>query len=201
MIGQKTLKNYKREVCGNFKTLATALLETCKWVYHEARPIFWKNSLEVATLHHFSAPMIKIIKENLRNVAFSWWGFSKKDKDTMQFFATCPNLRILNVLITTYTIHTDYHKRQFKFQNELSISKFSKCNGFDAMMDLRGLDRVNVRRDVGEPPTFLAVTNDELKAFEDFLNVHLTQPKPIVLVSCVLEKLASIAPLLSGRLC
>jgi hypothetical protein len=177
LVGQDSLKNYKRDTGIVSKALGLALLETCRWIYNEARSFFYKNSLEIMDIRQFQN-LLPVLKDNLYNVTFSWWGFRNKDPKTLRFFASCKNLRILNILVTRYGINTVNHGRQYSFQNEDSIRKFVTCNGFDTLLTLRGLLEVNVRRDTGALyPSFSELSDDEIDAFEDFLSEHLTQPK------------------------
>jgi hypothetical protein len=155
-----------------------SLTETCRWIYAETRPFFYKNSLEINEVCRNFKPLLPTLKENLRNVTFSWWGFSSKDRNTLKFFASCKNLRVLNILITRFTVENSFHTHQSLFQDEPSIAKFSGCNGFDNLFEIQGLERVTVRPETGLSKPFENQCSEaEFKAFEKFLNRHLVAPE------------------------
>ena len=85
-----------------------------------------------------------------------------------------------------------YHHRQFKFQDETSIKRFNKTNGFDVLVAIRGLQKVTVQNAASQ---FAAkdLTQAELDAFAAFLTRELCQPKPVEAEVRVQATMASVA--------
>ncbi len=72
-----------------------------------------------------------------------------------------------------------FSKPQYLHQEEPAVAKFKRTNGFDDLLSLRGLENVIVENFTNLRPETLR--DQEVLAFQSFLNQMLTQPKePIV---------------------
>lgn len=156
--------------------LGLGLIRTCRQVHKESMRFFYKNNFQISDdckkLSERQAVM-----ENLREVTFSWWGYATKDRFSFDFFARCSQLKILHLLLTSHCVDASYyHRRQKLYQDDDSVKRFRKTNGFDSLVQIRGLSRVHVRPNDGiHAPNNLPKT--DLDAFETFLNGLLTLPK------------------------
>ena len=162
------------------KKLGLAMLKTCRQIRKEALPFFYRNNFNVEDINKN-----KVLKDNwpklsknLQEVSFNWWGWSLKDPATLAKLALCPNLKIFNLVLTQYCVSRTgiNQRRQHLYQDEPSIKNFSRTNGFDALVKLRGLERVTVKNHVGSLSAY-GILDSEITAFESFLNGILTQPR------------------------
>jgi len=163
--------NYRKR-----QNLALGLIRTCRQVHEESMRFFYKNNFQIIDdckkLSERQALM-----GNLREVTFSWWGYATKDRFTFDFLGRCSQLKTLHLLLTSHCINaSNYHRRQKLHQDDDSVKRFCKTNGFDSLVQIRGLSRVHVRPNDGmHAPNNLPKT--DLDAFETFLNGLLTLPK------------------------
>lgn len=129
-----------------------ALLETCKQIYDEGRKFFWKNVFNLTDCIRVNEGYLGMIGANLTVAEFDWWGFAIKDPHSLRIIGGLPKLKVLTIVLTQYCVngHLSDHKRQHKYQDEVSITKFNKTNGFDAIVDIRGLARVIVKNKDGK---------------------------------------------------
>ncbi|KAL5331765.1 hypothetical protein ACEPPN_001303 [Leptodophora sp. 'Broadleaf-Isolate-01'] len=156
-------------------TLGLALMQTCKEMLEEAKPFFYKNSFRIDSVDRIIPDHFVAIRENLREVTFQWHGFSRRDGNAIKFFHSCPNLKILNLVVTQWgSTDANHYRRQRHHQDVVAIKKFSRCVGFDEIVGLKGLDKVRVL-DSGHSTFTVA----ERKALRDFLTPILTTPKYI----------------------
>jgi hypothetical protein len=96
----------------------------------------------------------------------------------LTFFAQCKKLKVLHIMITKWSVDAaPYHRRQHTFQNEDSVKRFRKTNGFDKLVAIRGLQKVTVQNCAGLYGAS-DVTQEELVALEAFLMRELTKPRP-----------------------
>ncbi|KAH7317698.1 hypothetical protein BKA65DRAFT_381132, partial [Rhexocercosporidium sp. MPI-PUGE-AT-0058] len=155
--------------------LALALMRTCKEILEETRAIFYQNSFRIDSVDRIVPAHLVTIQENLREVSFTWYGFSRKDGNAIKFFRSCPNLKIFNLEVTRWgSTDANHYKFQRRYQDVVAIKKFSKCVGFDEIVSLKGLDMVRVVDDGNS-----GFTVAERKALRDFLTPILTAPKYI----------------------
>ncbi|KAH7386289.1 hypothetical protein BKA64DRAFT_711519 [Cadophora sp. MPI-SDFR-AT-0126] len=169
MIGSKPLHRHEEDT----PNLGLApLMQTCKIMLEETRPVFYKNNFRIGSCDKVAADHLMIIKPHLSEVTFDWNTYGRKHVNAIKFFHTCPNLKILNLRVDNFLSNPRiWHKQQYSHQHVASIKKFSRCRGFDDIVALRGLDKVRVK-DCGSD--FTAV---EIKALQDFLNTVMTAPK------------------------
>jgi hypothetical protein len=168
------------------KKLGFALLRTCRQIYEEASPFFYRNNFKIVDPIKSLKGSWDVLRQNIKEVTFEWWGFALKDPATLRALAKCPKLKLLNINLTQYCVGGDtrHHKRQYQHQDKDSIKKFSRTQGFDALAEFRGLEKVTVSNPTG-PFTAPAkeVSNEEIAALEAFLMKTLTKPKPQPTVS------------------
>jgi hypothetical protein len=94
----------------------------------------------------------------------------------LKFFDECKKLKVLHIIVTQWSVDpSPYHKRQHLLQDDLTIKRFSKTNGFDALLSIRGLQKVTVQNSKRHKAPGLS--DEELAAFEAVLMQRLTQPK------------------------
>lgn len=156
-----------------------ALLRTSRRMYEEASEFFYKNTFNLTDHTKINKDDWASTSRNIKSVSFDWWGWSIKDPQTLRSIAMLPNLKVMTIVLTQYSTGGQnlLHKRQTKYQDNQSIAKFNKTNGFDALVEIRGLDVVKVRNkgpDDHGPPAI--ATDAEITAFETFLNSVLTKP-------------------------
>jgi hypothetical protein len=121
-----------------------------------------------------------VLSRNIKEITFPWWGWARKTPKIFGSIAKCPNLKVLNLRLTPYAVGTStlHHRRQHKHQDNEDIKKFSRANGFDALLELRGLEKVIVSNYINTDSVAKEVTPAEIAAFEAFLMSNLTKPKP-----------------------
>ncbi|KAE9370692.1 hypothetical protein N431DRAFT_546473 [Stipitochalara longipes BDJ] len=159
------------------KALGLGLLRASRQIYREAIPFFRRNNFKITdVIKRFDQYRESVIK-NVQEITFDWWGFSRKDTATLALFNECKKLKVLHVVVTQWSVDpSPYHKRQLLFQDDLSIKRFSRTNGFDALLAIRGLQKVTVQNSkIHKAP---GLSDEELAAFEAVLMRELTQPKP-----------------------
>lgn len=95
----------------------------------------------------------------------------------------CPKLKVLNLEITNGMLDAAFegpmyrNKRQVRYRGDVPEAKrFRDANGFDLLVELRGLERVNVTRCPNIPNSRL--TKQEMDEFGDWLTKIVSQPKP-----------------------
>jgi hypothetical protein len=163
----------------NSNIIGLALLRTSRQLRRECTPFLWKNNFKINEVVKNFIPHRDQIAKNVQEITFEWWGFAKKDVATLTFFGQCKQLKTLHIKITQWAVdNKQYHHRQFKFQDETSIKRFNKTNGFDVLVAIRGLQKVTVQNAASQ---FAAkdLTQAELDAFAAFLTRELCQPKPV----------------------
>ncbi|KAE8442390.1 hypothetical protein EG329_003406 [Mollisiaceae sp. DMI_Dod_QoI] len=181
IITQKPLRKIREDTPYD-KTSCFALMQTCKDIYQEARPFFYRNNFHILDIrkHEPIEPVLPALMDNMREVTFSWLGIQVREIPILKFLATCKNLKTLNVILNSCCLQQGpgslHYLPQKQYQNDDTIKKFRGCRSFDRLVSLRGLERINVCRALRDPDI---VDDAERKAFEDFLNRILTQPKPI----------------------
>ena len=161
------------------KTLGFALMRTCRQIYEETLPFFYGNTFSISDISPKLKVMLPDLQKKLREVTFEWWGYKIKDPATLRMFLELSNLKVLHIRITKYCapdVADPYARRQWQYQGDDTIKKFNKTNGFDNLVQLRGLDRVTVRKSAFPPAE--NVSDQEMADFEAFLMRVLTQPKP-----------------------
>lgn len=74
------------------------------------------------------------------------------------------------------------HRRQYLHQSDESVEGFVTSNGWDALVSLRGLKKITVKRAIHfvNVSRSYDMTTSALKALEDFLMTIVTKPKVIV---------------------
>jgi len=159
--------------------LGLGLIRTCRQVHEESMRFFYKNNFQISDDCKKLSERQALMK-NLQEVTFSWWGYAIKDRFTFDFLGRCSQLKTLHLLLTSHCIDASYyHRRQKLHQDDDTVKRFRKTNGFDSLVQIRGLSRVNVRPNNGmHAPNNLPKT--DLDAFETFLNGLLTLPKELV---------------------
>ncbi|TVY68928.1 hypothetical protein LSUE1_G004834 [Lachnellula suecica] len=179
IVASKPIRQIRYPALHDHHTMAFALAATCKQIHEETRKFFFRNNFRIDTNKEFKL-IESYILQNVREVTVGWWGFSKKDPATFEMLSSqCPNLKVLNLSITEYVIDipAGHHKYQRLYRNTPETKKFRTSNGFDALVGIRGLDRINVTLGTA----FMIhkiISKEELDAFESFLNTIMTQPKP-----------------------
>ncbi|KAF4624850.1 hypothetical protein G7Y89_g13321 [Cudoniella acicularis] len=161
--------------------LTLAIRATCRQIYDEASPIFYRNNFRFYEVPKDPLAIISFEKlgVNMREVTFEWWAFVQKDKHALRMIGSFPKLEILHIVITRWCVgDLRRPRRQRLHQNDNSISKFSKTAGFDEIASIRGLKKVTVSFSTTNGPFRGSVSDAQLRTFEDFLNRELTQPKP-----------------------
>lgn len=154
-------------------------------VLAESNRHFYSNNFHVGEMPKDESifNILQKVGQNMVEVTFEWWGWAQKDPTTLAFIKSLPKVKILNVSLTEYCVNGGLksHKRQHLFQGIESIKKFNKSNGFDALVQFRGLEEVRVHRSpsLSLRPSNIDLNDDEIKALEVFLNAELTKPKII----------------------
>lgn len=159
----------------------------CRQVSEETRNFFWKNNFAVTVFNKSFNYMLPTFLANVQKITFEWIGNLNKDRLTFNTFNMCPKLKVLNILLATSISDSYHHRGQYLHKDKASVKRFRKITGFDALSQIRGLDKVTVGKLESVHNTPLAFTDKEVKAFEDFLMSELTKPKarPVVMVSFV----------------
>ncbi|ESZ90153.1 hypothetical protein SBOR_9458 [Sclerotinia borealis F-4128] len=163
--------------------LALGLLATCRFINTECMPFLWKNT------YNMSAPTIKDFKfskqtliENVRHIKCAWSGYRSQDLLVFGMIASCTKLETLEIELTPNCVEAgpyNRHKVQYLHQEDSSIRKFSRSNGFDKLISLRDIKKVIVSRR-WKMALSSFVTEEELKTFEKFLIEKLTTPVAVV---------------------
>jgi hypothetical protein len=151
-------------------------MQTSRQMYQETRPFFYRNTFRISDMSKQLKPIVPEFRQFLREVEFEWWGWSLKDPNLLRWFQTCENLKIFHLVVTKYCTDSIHNRRQWSYQNDFTIKKWSGSNGFDALVLLRGLERVEVRHAQAEKKG--NATDAEIADFQAFLTRILTQPKP-----------------------
>ncbi|KAA8576119.1 hypothetical protein EYC84_006280 [Monilinia fructicola] len=160
--------------------LALGLLATCRSVNAECEKFLWKNTFDL------SVPSLKTLKldkqiliQNIRHVKCAWTGSFTKDVFVFGMLASCPNIETLEIKLNGGCVERANgfalysRKLQFLYQDDISIRKFSRSNGFDKL---------------------------RLRLFEKFLIKKLTTPPPPVAPSTALNHLPSTPTRQSTRI-
>jgi hypothetical protein len=196
-IKAKGTLRYKNDDSDKKSWLALNLRGVNKQVNQETTSIFLRNNFRILDPHRNPAMSLvyEAIGPRLREVTFEWWAWAIKDNQTLAMIRNFAQLKIFNLVITRYCVNRQLHgqRRQYTHQNVDCIKKFSKSNGFDAIMTLRGLERVNVSNSKGLIAADAnEVSHVEISRFEIFLNEHLTMPRapaarPVSALKCLGE--------------
>jgi hypothetical protein len=162
------------------KKIGLTLRATCKQIYEETEKFFFRNSFNVDLTSQFKL-VPKQVCSKFVEVTTEWWSLAKKDKLMFEFINyNCPKLKVLNLRLTTCPIDVSPHdwraKRQWSHRDVPEATRFRNAGGFDALVQIRGLERVNVIR--GDSVNHDRLKDEEKDAFEAWLNTILTQEKP-----------------------
>ncbi|QSZ31049.1 hypothetical protein DSL72_000610 [Monilinia vaccinii-corymbosi] len=167
--------------------LALGLLATCRSINAECTKFLWKNTFDLSAPSMKSLKIYKeILVQNIRHVKCSWTGSYSKDMFILGMITNCQNLESLEIKLgggcverpNGYAYYT--RKPQHLYQDDNSIRKFSRTNGFDRLVSLRHLKNVVVTTTFGFEAAIRdgTVTEAEVKTFEKFLRKKLTTPPP-----------------------
>ena len=66
---------------------------------------------------------------------------------------------------------------QWMHRDVPEVKRFRNTNGFDDLVQIKGLERINIIRGNGDVMKDI-ITQKEVDAFAGFLNSVMTQPKP-----------------------
>lgn len=173
-------RDEKEPEASKAKTLGLSLMQTGRWVYNECRPIFYQNFFHVSSynLKHL-AKIQPALAQNLQNVTFSWWGFAQKDPKVFMFLMKI-DFKVLNLLVTRYVCEVQHHTRQRYYQSDPRGHPFNGANGWDALVQLRGLKKITVRRDPKHATGYSdrnILTDAVLQTLEDYLMTIVTERK------------------------
>jgi len=153
-----------------------ALLRTSRTVYEEAAPFFQKNTFIV---DYFLPARLKVmiegLNENIRILEVHVNGNYVKDQEMFLFLQSCKSLKKLTVIYSTGAQYRRRSRPQRLYQDDLTLAKFSRLNGFDILCSLRGLEKVKIV--VTEPSlnAHYGIKETERLRFEDFLMTKVTQ--------------------------
>ncbi|KAF7958564.1 hypothetical protein EAE96_002104 [Botrytis aclada] len=178
--------------CDSFKSsgVALGLLASCRSINAECKQFLWKNTFD---LNACSIKRLREVKDNLiknaRNLKFEWSGSGSgqsKDMLILGMLASCENIDTLHLVLWGSCVNDRRlwfnRKTQLMYQNDLAIPavvrKFNKSNGFDKLVSLHQVKKVIVTKHwtFTNGSGYNSLTDDELKAFEKFLNDKLTTP-------------------------
>ncbi|EPE24623.1 hypothetical protein GLAREA_08476 [Glarea lozoyensis ATCC 20868] len=155
-----------------------------KQINRESSSIFFRNTFRIqeARKHLAMYRTYQAISPSLREVTFEWWAWAIKDKNALELIGTFPNVKIFNLVVTQFCVNRDFfansQRRQYLHQDVDGIDNFKRTNGFDALMALRGFEKVNVISSKMHSPD-REVSLKEMLRFEKFLNEHLTAPRVV----------------------
>jgi hypothetical protein len=178
--------------------LALNLRGVNKQINQETHNIFLKNNFRITDsvknwtmyqVHMAIAPIIRVI-------TFEWWAWANKDPQALFTMRSFVQLKVLNLIITKFCIQKptlQSQRRQYQYQGRNDIMKFSRSNGFDALVALRGLEKVNVSNSTNKDTAAdrSDISLREIDQFAAFLNECLTQPK---LVEKPAEPVSTLSP-------
>jgi hypothetical protein len=93
---------------------------------------------------------------------------------------TCKKLKTLHLRLTLSCVDVGgsgyaFSKPQYLHQEEPAVAKFRRTNGFDELLSLRGLENISVENSTDMSQDTLS--DQEVLAFQTFLNQMLTQPE------------------------
>jgi hypothetical protein len=203
MKAKGKLRYKKDDLVNKNSWLALNLRGVNKQINQETQHIFLKNNFRIieSTRNHPMYDVYMAIGPILREVTFEWWGYANKDTNAFLMISNFKQLKIFNLIITKYCVHRTNplhsQRRQYTYQAVPNIEQFSRSNGFDALMTIRGLEKVNVtsseRVDIAVGRSEVSLR--EIDHFEAFLNQHLTLPRRVVTapVSNALQSASSVA--------
>ncbi|CAL3968007.1 unnamed protein product [Diplocarpon coronariae] len=157
------------------KTLALALRGTCKQFYGETESFFYKNSFRVDAENIRDMQIPPKIQDNLKEVTFQWWGWTRKDRSALNLLRSFRNVKILNLIVTEWIFLSGTHLAE-PASGDL-LAKFRQSRGFMDICDLRGFETVRVSNEGVRKAQDAHITPAELKAFEDHLNEQLTKAR------------------------
>ena len=194
--------------------MAFNLRATCKQIHEETEKFFFRNVFKLDITKEFKL-IEKYICSNVREVSYGWWAFSKKDPQLFDLLnSKCPNLKVVNLSLTQYCIDIPmgHHRYQWSHYGVPEVKRFRMANGFDALVAIRGLDRINVTTPKDMYLRDIEITQKEVDDFAAFLNTIMTQakPEPQTVVPKKLKKQQNVLPprrslvsfrLLSSHIC
>ena len=139
-----------------------------KGFHDEIKPLFWLNNFHL----DLGSKLLSVpgFADNIQEVTYLWRG-SVKDIGPLNKLAAFRKLKSLHLQLA-YGCHMPIHKSHKGnklYQDEMSIKVFSGQNGFDNLVQIRGLQEVKVSSYHRAPKA--------AKDLEVFLNRVLTQPK------------------------
>ncbi|KAM3084208.1 hypothetical protein ACMFMG_001686 [Clarireedia jacksonii] len=175
VIGEKPLvhRPYHKHTDG----LGLGILATCHAIYQECIPFFWKNTFTVNDLPKSFQSIKEYFMRNVRKASFEWFGYRMKDPLTLQMLHKCKKLESLHIVLTGHCGSGGlYDRPQYLFQDDPSIRRFCKTNGFDSLISFRGLKRVTVSRTATTSNYYASASKAEFDTFEKFLIMKLTEP-------------------------
>ncbi|PBP24038.1 hypothetical protein BUE80_DR005167 [Diplocarpon rosae] len=180
------------------RTLALALRGTCKQFYAETEPFFYKNNFHVYTENVHSLQIPTKIQENLKEVTFQWWGWTRKDRNALNLVRSFKNVKILNLIVTEWVFLSGTHLAP-PASGDL-LCKFRRTRGFTDICELRGFEIVRVSNEGAHKAQDAHITTAEMKAFEAHLNEQLTKakwvpppPKPVTVKKAKALKISRAA--------
>ncbi|KUJ22861.1 uncharacterized protein LY89DRAFT_312617 [Mollisia scopiformis] len=163
-------------------TSGLQLRGTCQDIYNETKTIFWRNKFCIADLGKSFKMGLSELLDNLREVTWDWHALKILDPQTLIALGLCKQLKVFHLRVTRSVVFGGDHlfdRRQYTYQDEPLAAKFSRSNGFDELLQLRGLETITVENH--DHYKFWVkdkyLSNAELKAFETFLASKLTLPK------------------------
>lgn len=190
MVSPSPLHHHHYEGKETSPTLAFGLMLVCKQMLEETRPVFYKNSFQIEACEKTPQAHLMTIRDTLREVTWTWRGFNRRDANAIKFFSSCPNLKILNLIVTDWSVHPNtHHYHGHRHTHVQSVKKFNRCRGFDEIVGLKGFEKVRVEKAARS----LHLADADIEALRVFLNTHLTKakyvPPPVSLFKAFAEVL------------
>ncbi|KAJ5040523.1 uncharacterized protein L3040_006177 [Drepanopeziza brunnea f. sp. 'multigermtubi'] len=158
------------------KTVGFNLMIASKEIYEETKPFFYKNNFRIGQESKLCSSIPVICRDSLKEVTFEWFGWGRKDRTSWDIIMlSLPNVKILNLRITHWAISHQWPNTLG--QQDMQVKKFVQTKGFSEITSVRGLDTVRVINEGPRKAPAHDLSQDELKAFQDYLTEKLTMPK------------------------
>jgi hypothetical protein len=150
-----------------------SLLRASRQIYDECLPFFYRNTFKLAAkdLESLSRSN-RVFESHVQDLLFKWNGLVK-DAAAFTLIGKLPKLKTLQLSYSEVVVMTpNWRSRNVLYQNDEDVKSFKNGNGFDSLVQIRGLEKVTVFKD------WVSDLHNE-KEFEAFLMKYLTLPKPI----------------------
>lgn len=183
MVYDLTIKSgSKRVVLSQKGDMGINILHVNKAIREEALNFFYRNTFIFESTYARAYMRVRdIFLANVQRVEITWYASPCQTARLFVALANAPQLEVLNIVLGKRMLDTPAPRTEELHRNASTHVKFTLAPGYDSLIELRGLKSVTVHDPRWDSKPLhqrrVQIAKSEIKAFEDFLNGILTQPK------------------------